>query len=88
MRLSKSRFTAGLLCRKRLYLQVQQPEFAAQPDESQQARFDLGTEVGRVARGLFPEGVLVVAEPYGMTKALARTSRLVTDGNPWPQEAS
>jgi hypothetical protein len=80
MRLSKSRFTTGLQCHKRLYLQVHRPELAAQPDESQQARFDQGTEVGRVARGLFPEGVLVEAEPSEMNKALAQTSRLVADG--------
>jgi len=49
MRLSKSRFTAGLQCHKRLYLQVHQPELAAEPDESTQARFDQGIEVGRFA---------------------------------------
>jgi hypothetical protein len=80
MRLSKSRFTAGLQCHKRLYLQVHQPELAAQPDESRQARFEQGTEVDRVARGLFPEGVLVEAEYTEMNKALAQTSRLVADG--------
>jgi hypothetical protein len=80
MRLSKSRFTTGLQCHKRLYLQVHQPELAAQPDESQQARFDQGTEVGRVARGGFPEGVLVDAEYTEMNKTLAQTSRLVTGG--------
>jgi hypothetical protein len=52
MRLSNSRFTTGLQCHKRLYLQVHQPELAAEPDESTQARFKQGTEVGRVARGL------------------------------------
>jgi hypothetical protein len=79
MRLSKSRFTAGLQCHKRLYLQVHQPGLAAEPDASTQARFEQGIEVGRVARGLFPEGVLVEAEHAELDKALAQTSRLVAD---------
>jgi len=80
MRLSKSRFTAGLQCHKRLYLQIHQPELAAEPDESTQARFEQGTEVGQLARGLFPEGVLVEAERSELNKAIALTSGLVTDG--------
>lgn len=80
MRLSKSRFTAGLQCHKRLYFLVHQPELAAEPDESAQAMFDQGIEVGRLARELFPEGVLVEAEHSELNKALAQTSGLVKDG--------
>ena len=80
MRLSKSRFTAGLQCHKRLYLQIHQPELAAEPDESTQARFEQGAEVGQLARGLFPEGVLVEAEHSELSKAIVQTSALVTDG--------
>ncbi|MGD0696919.1 MAG: hypothetical protein ABSB82_19045 [Terriglobia bacterium] len=72
MRLSKSRFTAGLQCHKRLYLQVHQPELAAEPDESTQARFDQGIEVGRFARGLFPEGVLVEDDDADIRVGLVR----------------
>ena len=67
-------------CHKRLYLQIHQPEFAAEPDEGTQARFEQGTEVGQLARGLFPEGVLVEAERSELNKAIALTSGLVTDG--------
>ena len=80
MRLSKSRFTSGLQCHKRLYLKVHQPELAAEQDQSTQARFEQGAEVGRLARNLFPEGVLVEAEYSELHKALAQTSRLVTGG--------
>jgi hypothetical protein len=79
MRLSKSRYIAGLQCHKRLYLLIHQPELAAEPDENAQARFDQGLEVGRLARGMFPEGVLVEAEHTELDKALIRTLGLVTD---------
>jgi hypothetical protein len=80
MRLSKSRYTAGLQCHKRLYLQVHQPEFAAPPSEGAQARFDQGIEVGRLAREMFEQGVLVEAARTELDKALAQTSRLVAVG--------
>jgi hypothetical protein len=80
MRLSKTKYTAGVQCHKRLYLQVHQRELAAQPDEATQAKLDQGIEVGRLARGMFPDGVLVEAEHTELAKALTQTSRLVADG--------
>ena len=61
--LSKSRFTAGLQCLKRLYLEYHQRELADPVSESRQAIFDAGTAVGELARQRFPGGTLVV-EPY------------------------
>ena len=61
--LSKSRFTAGLQCLKRLYLEYHHRELADSVSESQQAIFDTGTAVGELARQRFPDGTLV-AEPY------------------------
>jgi hypothetical protein len=80
MRLSKSRYTAGLQCHKRLYLLVHQPELAAPPDEAAQARFDQGIELGRFARKAFQKGVLVEAEHTELDKAVTQTARLVADG--------
>ena len=34
MKISKSRYMAGVQCLKRLYWQVHQPELAAEPDAS------------------------------------------------------
>lgn len=50
MRISKSRFVAGCQCLKRLYLQVHQPELAAEPDASAHAIMEQGYEVGLLAR--------------------------------------
>src|SRR4030095_2917027 len=45
-RLSKSKFTAGIQCLKRLYLRVHQPELAGEIDQAQDARLGEGEQVG------------------------------------------
>ena len=64
VRLSKSKFVAGVQCLKRLYLQIYQPELAGEIDDEQESRFEQGHEVGRLAQSSFPGGVLVDAGPY------------------------
>ena len=80
IRLSKSRFMAGVQCLKRLYFQVHHPELAAQPDESTLATLRQGQEVGELAREAFPGGVLVDADRLNLPEAVERTSQLVADG--------
>ncbi len=57
--LSKSRFMAGLQCPKRLYLECYHRDLADQVNVRQQALFDMGTEVGILAREIYPGGVLI-----------------------------
>src|ERR671923_2592537 len=78
-RLSKSKFLSGLQCHKRLYLEIHAPELATEPDEQTQAILDNGTELGELARRLFPGGVLVDFDRSGLEQALAMTRRLVAD---------
>jgi hypothetical protein len=78
-RLSKSKFLSGLQCHKRLYLEVHHPSLATKPDAATQAMFDMGTEVGDLARSRFPGGVLVTAGYRQIEAALARTAELVHD---------
>ena len=59
MKISKSKFCAGVQCLKRLYLLVHSPELGAQPDSADQAIIEQGREVGLLARTLFPDGVAV-----------------------------
>jgi len=80
LRLSKSRFMAGVQCLKRLYFQVHHPELAAQPDETALASLRQGQEVGELAREAFPGGVLVNADKLNLPEAVERTSQLVADG--------
>lgn len=78
-RLSKSKFLSGLQCHKRLYLEVHHPALATKPDAATQAMFDMGTEVGELARSRFPGGVLVTAGYRQAEAALAKTAELIQD---------
>ena len=79
--LSKTRFTAGLQCLKRLYLGCYEPDLAPPPDEAQQALFDTGTAVGEVAQRLYPDGVLVDDDYLHHTDAVTRTTGLMADAD-------
>ena len=57
--LSKSRFLAGLQCHLRLWYQCYNPELASEVSPAQQAVFDTGHEVGRLATQLYPNGTLI-----------------------------
>lgn len=59
--LSKSRILNGLQCPKRLYLQVHRPDLA-EVDAATEHRFQVGHEVGEVARSLQPGGKLMADE--------------------------
>ena len=78
-RLSKSKFLSGLQCHKRLYLEIHQPFLATKPDAATQAMFEMGTEVGELARSRFPGGVLVTAGYRQSEAALAQTTALIED---------
>lgn len=78
--LSKSRFQKGLQCEKALWLSVHRRDLAAPVSESQQAVFDQGSEVGRLAQQLFPGGVEVTADHLHQAEALDATARLLADG--------
>jgi Domain of unknown function(DUF2779) len=78
-RLSKSKFLSGLQCHKRLYLEVHHPSLATKPDAATQAIFDMGTEVGELARNRFPGGTLVEAGYRQSEAALTQTAALIQD---------
>jgi predicted RecB family nuclease len=79
VRLSKSKFVAGVQCLKRLYLQVHQPELAGESDDAQMTRLEQGHEVGTLAQSRFPRGVLVEEGPERLNEAIARTAALLED---------
>jgi predicted RecB family nuclease len=75
--LSKSKFVVGVQCLKRLYLQVHQPELAAEVGEQTEAILDQGKEVGLLAQRVFPGGVAMAANADHLGAALAETQRLI-----------
>src|SRR5438445_5318511 len=78
MKLSKSKFVAGVQCRKRLYLQVHHPGLGAEPEASDFAIMKQGREVGLLARQLFPGGIEVNGSG-GLEAAIRTTRDLVTN---------
>ena len=78
IKLSKSRYVAGVQCLKRLYWQVHEPELAAQPDAATEAIMAQGQEVGLLARQLFPGGVEVGSDG-GLDQAIRTTKELIAN---------
>src|SRR2546421_9709917 len=59
-RLSKSRFTSGLQCHKKLWWEVHEPDaIELQPDKVLQDLFDQGRQVGEAARARNPAAGLL-----------------------------
>jgi predicted RecB family nuclease len=77
MRISKTKFVAGCQCLKRLYLQVHEPELAADPEDAADAVIEQGREVGLLARKLFPGGIEVCST--GLDQAIRTTKELVAN---------
>lgn len=76
--LSKSKIAAFEQCPRKLWLSKHRPE-AALVDDGAEARFATGHEVGEIACGLWPTGVMVEAEP-DLAAAVARTRTLIDEG--------
>ena len=77
--LSKSRITAFEQCPRKLWLSVHRPDLAT-VDAGAELRFAAGHETGAVACALYPEGVMVEAEP-DLSAAIARTRELLEQGH-------
>lgn len=75
---SKSRFVAGLQCLKRLYLESASPELRTAAGPREEVLAQAGREIGALARGRFPGGVLVDGGSI-WEEAVATTARLVAD---------
>jgi len=88
-RLSKSRFTSGLQCHKKLWWEVHErdaPEL--QPDKVLQDLFDQGRQVGEAARTLFPGGVLIDLPHDAGAERVAATKAALASGAPAIFEAT
>ena len=75
--LSKSLILKGLQCRKALWLTRNPPAFELPPQPARDALFSAGTEVGILARQLYPGGREVPFEGLSIPAQLARTKELL-----------
>src|SRR3989442_8197434 len=88
-RLSKSRFTSGLQCHKKLWWEVQGPDaLELQPDKVRQDLFDRGRQVGEAARARYPGGVLIDLPHHAGAERVAATQKALDAGAPAIFEAT
>lgn len=86
--LSKSRYIRGLQCQKSLYLYTYQPELRDEITEDQQAVFGIGTDVGILARSLFPGGEEIPYDGLSLSEQLEATTYEISKGTPILYEAA
>src|SRR6266536_3101389 len=88
-RLSKSRFTSGLQCHKKLWWEVHEPDAKElQPDKVLQDLFDQGRQVGEAARKRYPGGVLIDLPHHAGAERVAATQKALDAGAPAIFEAT
>lgn len=78
IRISKTKFMAGVQCLKRLYLLVHQPELGAEPDGGSEGIIEQGLQVGLLARQLFPGGI-EVERSTGLDQAIRKTKEQMSN---------
>lgn len=71
--LSKSRFLAGLQCPLRLWYRCYEAELASETPSGVQARFNMGQQVGALARDRYPGGVLIEDDHLHQKEAMWST---------------
>ena len=82
-RLSKSRILSGLQCERRLWLESLRRDLL-DIDDGQQRQFNIGNDVGELARDLYGPGVLVDAakEAFHAWKSGAHRFQTATTNQP------
>lgn len=86
--LSKSLFIRGLQCHKSLYLDRYHPELKDEVTEAQSRLFEVGSEVGLLARDLFPGGIEIPYEGYTLQEQIERTAAAMREGTVTIYEAA
>jgi hypothetical protein len=86
--LSKSRYIRGLQCQKSLYLYTYNPELRDEITEDQQTVFGIGTDVGILARSLFPGGAEIPFDSLSIPEQLRATAAEINKGTPILYEAA
>ena len=75
--ISKSTYLMGLQCQKLIWFRYNAKDQIPAPDEATQAIFDQGTEVGELARQLFPGGIVVAPGIINPDEVIAETQKAI-----------
>jgi len=86
--LSKSRYIAGVQCRKHLWLSIHKPELCGEPDKKTQQVFDIGHMVGKYARQVFDNGTLIEEDHLHTLQAIQSTKKAAESSTPALFEAA
>lgn len=87
--LSKSSFLKGLQCEKQLYLYKHHYNWKDEISEGQQAIFERGHDVGKLAQNLFPQGVNAsLGDPLKSLQQVKLTKELIVKGEKVIYEAA
>lgn len=87
--LSKSTFMYGCQCPKRLWLHKYRPDLRDEMDEAQQAIFQQGTDIGKLAEELFPDGVDArPKDTFSYQQSVADTAKYIAAGHTVIYEAA
>lgn len=87
-KLSKSQFIKGVQCSKALFIYRKRKDLHPEVDDSKQAIFDMGHEVGEFAKQVFSSGVEVTEEYFDIEGAIKATQTFVADGKEVIYEAT
>ncbi len=79
-RLSKSNYVLGLQCEKALWLTKNRKDIVISHDAATQANFDMGNEVGALARKCFAGGAMISDAHLNIASAVNLTQSLIMDG--------
>src|ERR1039457_3775091 len=80
--ISKSIYMIGLQCQKLIWFRYNAKDQIPAPDEATQAIFDQGTEVGELARQLFPGGMVVAPGIINPDEVIAQTQKAIQKRRP------
>ncbi len=87
--LSKSSYIKGLQCEKHLYLYKYHYKEMDELSDMQKSIFKRGTNVGKLAQDLFPEGSIAAeGDPPNYQKAIKKTNDLIKSGTKIIYEAA
>lgn len=87
--LSKSTFMYGCQCPKRLWLHKYRSDLRDEIDEALQAIFQQGTDIGKLAEELFPDGVDArPKDTYTYQQSVADTAKYIAAGHTVIYEAA
>jgi len=79
MTLSKSQYIRGLQCHKSLWLYKNKTELRDAPDNQTESSFNIGYDVGELAKEMFPNGVEIEFNSNNFNGMIEKTKELIAN---------